>query len=201
MPNMTWGNFQSVLQILLGLNIAFYAFKEIRTAKINRIHSDANWLRYVTEELQERVINQGIDVLRDKAKSLRGEVIAFRNELEIFESPRNERREDYFSNAALIFAILAYILLVLSSYLYGSGLNEWLALLISIVFLIPAGGLFYHNLQIVNLVNEEREKFNKLASTWTDLSSNAAQNSDNTKLVEKPAQREPQVRDNGSPIT
>jgi hypothetical protein len=175
-PNMTWGDFQSVLQILLGLNIAFYAFKDIRTGKINRIYADANWLREVTEDLQDRVIDQGSTVSNGKA-NLRDKVIAFRNGLESFESPRNERREDLFSLAAVIFAILAYVLLVISSYLYSSNLNGWFALLISVIFLMPAGKLLYYNLQSVDRVNEKRREFNELASTWADLNS---QNSANT---------------------
>jgi len=185
MPSMTWGDFQSILQILLGLNIAFYAFKEIRTAKVNQIHADANWLRQVIEDLHDKVANQGSDALKDKANSLRGEVISFRNGLESFESPRGEQFENRWSFVAIIVAIFAYVLLVISSYLYNSTLNGWAALIISIGGIIPIGKFLYYNLQSVKLVNGRRQEFNKLASKWADLNS---QNAANAKLVEE---REP----------
>jgi hypothetical protein len=50
---MKWGDTQNLLSVIIGLNVAYYAFKEMREPHLNRLLNDIQTLKVDNEKTQD----------------------------------------------------------------------------------------------------------------------------------------------------
>jgi hypothetical protein len=165
---MKWGDIQSLLGVIIGLNIAYSAFRELRAPYVSA-------LKVKTQELDTRVAKQTDDVASEREYNkpskvpntyeisqellkIQQEVFKLRDEVTVFYAVTSGRRFDYlFGLPAMIVGLLGVVFLIISTIKFEQPLSLLIFWMIAIIGLLPIGVLIGSNYLLVWLVVRQFE--------------------------------------------
>ncbi len=129
---MKWGETQNILSVIIGLNVAYYAFKEMRMPhlsslqrRIDKLYEDVS-RRMDDVRIASHVIPKWTDIHREllniwqPVMDLRGNVNM------IIELTSTRKFENLLGVPAMIVAVLATLLLIFSTVKFEDQLSLWL---------------------------------------------------------------------------
>jgi hypothetical protein len=154
---MKWGDTQNLLSVIIGLNIAYYAFKEIRAPHINtfvervrELYDDytkvGDDIRLASDHIPEHATFQ-----LELTKILLP-ILQYKMDVDMFLYDTTSRRfENLFGIPAMIVAVVGTLLLIISTVKFDDPLSLWAFYLIVligfapiVVMLILNYGLLWH---------------------------------------------------------
>jgi hypothetical protein len=145
---MKWGETQNLLSVIIGLNIAYYAFKEIRTPHLTALQRRIN-------DLEKHVHNRPDDLGLAGSKIPDGHklrlalleawdpIIDLQAEVNRLASSR--KFENLLGMPAMLVGALGIILLIISTVKYEDALSTWLFYLLTAIGLTPVIGFIFVN--------------------------------------------------------
>jgi hypothetical protein len=169
---MEWGHSQNLISVIIGLNIAYFSFKEIRSPQLFRflklieeLITDAkqslddvnalnDWAHISNEESKLNANQSLLHTLTDIR--LRAEMLKLQVSLEI-EHGANVAWERFFSMCAMLIAVLATIFLVMSTIKFNTGISPILFSTITIFGFAPVVALIALNFTILYQVQKKFE--------------------------------------------
>jgi hypothetical protein len=169
---VTWSSLQSMLQVIAGLNIAYYAFKEIRMPIVSRLLSDINGLK---DQLDRDRSNDELSDLpghrvsatlenRRHTETLLLKIKALQLDIEVstFMRGRYFDVERLLTLPSLFIGVCAIGLLVSSVFTYDDKLPLAWAIVIIAIGLAPAAAYLVINFLILSEVQRYRSQLTDL---------------------------------------
>jgi len=138
---MKWGDTQNLLSVIIGLNIAYYAFKEMRTPHLSNLNERVRELNSDVgtkiSEISSAIIPNSNEFLKAvvdlhlRTMDLQGKTTG------LVVGTSSRRFENKLGLPAMIVATLGTVLLVVSTVLYNDDLPAWLFWLVVVVGFTP----------------------------------------------------------------
>ncbi len=118
---MKWGDTQNLLSVIIGLNIAYYAFRELRTPHLNRMLEGISDLR---SEASEYV---ALKPESDEAKVILAELSFLHHEAKSYVSLSSSYsfQKVVVAFPSLFVAVMTVILLIHSTVVYETAISPW----------------------------------------------------------------------------
>ena len=178
---MKWGDIQSLLGVIIGLNVAYSAFRELRAPYIRA-------LKVAVDDLEARVSKQMDDVaserdynkpskvpntygISEELLKIQQEVFELRSDVTVFDSVTSGRRFDYFLGLpAMVVGLLGIVFLIISTINFEKPLSLLIFCIITIIGLLPVGLLISSNYFLVWLAARQFEvKYHTLHKRYLAL--------------------------------
>lgn len=176
--DVKWGDLQSVFQIIVGLNLAYYAFSELRNPSIGRLRKNLEQL--------EASIDRGVEMIEAERKvnkpskvpdgfkniselhRLSLDLIEFRSQISLLEIMLDSAPiERFLGLPALIIGVSGIIMLIISAFKYTSLIpDEILVLSLIIGFLPPLVYVLFNGWIIWVYARDLEPKFSVLQDRY-----------------------------------
>ncbi len=183
MADLLLGSFQSVFQLIAGLNAAYYAIKEVSTPKVQGFHRRIERLKSNTAQLHEEIsLIQHWELILftssdiDNLGQLSNDSIRLMRDIDNFASDLDDATSDgpynepFVHKLSLFSAAMGLAALILSSFCPSCKLPVELAVGITVFGFLPIIISFLYHLTVVNRANRTfHSRYGKLAMEWVDL--------------------------------
>lgn len=152
---MKWGETQNLLSVIIGLNVAYYAFKEMRTPHLTTLKRNVDQL---CDDATKRMDDLRIaaDKIPNSNKLLRALVKAWLPMLDLqgevtklVVGTSSRKFENLLGIPAMFVASIATVLLIVSTVKFEDGLSSWLFWPIVVVGFAPIVGFIVVNYAIL----------------------------------------------------
>jgi hypothetical protein len=171
---MRWGDTQTLLSVIIGLNLGYYAFKEIRGPHVDRLQENLDKIGVQVRSsmseariLRERIgVSEGTEVtslffefvkLNVLATALRSSA---NNIIRKASSIARERRLGF---SAMLVAIAALLLLIVSTFRYDAGVSHFIVYATIVVGFIPIIVAIAMNYMILARISTYENKLSEIA--------------------------------------
>ena len=178
---MKWGEIQNLLSMLIGLNIAYYSFKEIRAPEVTRFQQNVEHLsRDIKNALADiRAIDEfslassdltSLPYSSDLTNKLLDLTIKMLD-VQPYQvlSVRAQVLEINLGRAAMIAGVIGLGLLIASTANYGHGVSASFVYFITALGLAPVGGLIVINYAALAKVSGLRLKYWTIFKEYVDI--------------------------------
>lgn len=165
---MKWGETQNVLSVIIGLNIAYYAFKEIRMPQLTALQRSVDHVAFDISRRMDQ-LRPAIDSDRElralywKALFASWRVSVVKMTVSRIVSGSYQKLDDRLSLSAMIVGLATALLLIASTVKFEDALPLWLFYSIVVVGFFPPLGLIALNYAILRRTRQPLEQIREFA--------------------------------------